>query len=295
MRVLVNRAGGAAAKAGDGLEDVLRAAFAAAGVTADLALLAPAALGDALKSAAATGGRIIVAGGDGTLASAAQALAGSGTELALLPLGTLNHFARDLGIPADLEAAAALAVHGLATGIDVANVNGHRFINNASIGLYPLMVRQRDTVRKRRGWPKWLATLPAFTYTLSRLPHHRLHIDMGRGDKPVVTPLLFIGNNLYSLDQGTVGSRKSLQAGQLSVYAVAHRSRKALLWFATRALFGRADLLADFVMLGDTVGLTVRSASGSIEIALDGEVRRLRSPLAFGIEPAALRVVVPSR
>jgi diacylglycerol kinase family enzyme len=294
LKVLVNREGGAAARAGDGLIETLRAAFAAADVVADIALLPSSAMAAALTSAAGKEPRIVVAGGDGTIACAAQVLGGTHTELAVLPLGTLNHFARDLGVPNDLTAAAALAAHGEAVGIDVGSVNEHRFINNASIGLYPLMVRQRDTVRKRRGWPKWLATLPAFTYTLSRLPDHRLRVNMGRGGKPIVTPLLFVGNNLYSLDRGTVGSRATLQDGELSVYAVAHRTRKALIWFATRALLGRADRLADFVMLGGGTDLTVSSAARSIEIALDGEVWRLLSPLHFTIEPAALRVVVPT-
>jgi diacylglycerol kinase family enzyme len=235
-----------------------------------------------------------VDGGDGTIASAAQIIAGTDVELALLPLGTFNHFARDLGIPTDLHEAAALAAHGMARGIDIGSVNGFRFVNNASIGLYPLMVRQREAVRKKRGWPKWLASFPAFWTALARLPHHRLRIDMGRVAKPLVTPLLFVGNNDYSLERGRIGSRASLEDGRLSVYAVAHESRAALIWFATRVLAGHADLAADFVVLGNCATLTVRAPSGSAEIALDGEVRRLSSPLHFDIEPAALKVVVPA-
>jgi diacylglycerol kinase family enzyme len=295
LKVLVNRERGTAARAGDALHEALQAAFAAAGITADIALLDAGAMTKAIETAAGTERRIVVAGGDGTIASAAQILAGRAIELALLPLGTFNHFARDLGIPTDLNEAAALAAHGEARGIDVGRVNGYRFVNNASIGLYPLMVRQRDAVRKRRGWPKWLATFPAFWTTLSRLPHHRLRVDMGRGEKPLVTPLLFVGNNDYSLERGRIGSRASLQDGHLSVYAVAHSSRAALIWFATRVLAGHVDLHADFVVLGDCPAIIVRSRSGSAEIALDGEVRRLSSPLQFDIEPAALRVVVPAR
>lgn len=293
LRVLVNREGGAAAKAGDGLRELLEVAFAAADTPIDLALLPARAMAAEIKSAIASEQRIVVAGGDGTIACAAQVLAGSKVELALLPLGTLNHFARDLGVPTNLEGAAALAAHGAAAAIDLGNVNGRRFINNVSIGLYPLMVRERDAVRERRGWPKWLATVPAFWAALSRLPHHRLRIDMGDGATPLVTPLLFVGNNLYSLETGTVGSRETLQDGRLAVYAVAHRSRTALLWFATRALIGHADRRVDFVMLGDCQTIDVATRGGSIEIALDGEVERLSSPLSFVIEPGALQVVVP--
>lgn len=292
LPVLINRNGGAAAKAGDGLSDTIVASFTAAGVRADISLLAPDEMTEAVKAASATAPRIAVAGGDGTMACAAQALHGCDTELALLPLGTFNHLARDLNIPNELDAAARLAAHGRAIAIDVGTVNGTRFVNNSSIGLYPEMVRERDAVRDRRKWPKWLATLPAAWDTLARLPHHRLRVNLGRGARPVVTPLLFVGNGIYSLDQGKVGCRGTLQGGKLGIYAVAHRSRAALIWFAARTLFGRADRRTDFVMLGESEDLTVDAHAHDIEIAMDGEVRRVTTPLQFRIERAALRVVV---
>jgi diacylglycerol kinase family enzyme len=224
----------------------------------------------------------------------AQALADhADVELALLPLGTLNHLARDLGIPSVLEEAAALAVTGKTAPVDVATVNDQRFVNNASIGLYPFMVRVREDARERAGLPKWLATLPATWAALSRLPHHRLRIDTGRGAKPLITSLLFIGNNRYALEAGSVGTRETLADGLLSVFAVAHRTRLGLIWFALRALFGQADRKADFVAIGECPELTVHSTGQSVEIALDGEVRRLRSPLKFAVAARALKIVVP--
>lgn len=293
LEVLVNRDGGAAARAGPGLHDSLAAAFAATGVPVDIRLLASDQIAEAIAAAATRGRRIVVAGGDGTISGAAQALCGTNVELALLPLGTLNHFARDLGIPNDLAAAAALAAHGRADAVDVGMLNGRAFINNASIGLYPLMVRERDAVRSRRGWPKWLATIPAFRDAIGRLPHHRLRIDMKGREKPLVTPLLFVGNNRYSLDRGTVGARSSLQDGQLSIFAVARRSRLGLIWFAARALLGQADRRTDFVMIGDSSEFVVRSGARAIHVALDGEVDRMTAPLRFAIAPRALKVVVP--
>lgn len=292
MTVIVNRNGGAAAKMGDALPKALEQAFAGAGTTADISLVEAKQIPDAIE-AAAKAGRVIVAGGDGTAAGAAQILAGRDTELGLLPLGTLNHLARDLGIPADLGEAADIAVNGRPAAIDVGEVNGQVFVNNASIGLYPLMVRKRDGLQRAKGWPKWLSTLPAAFAVLERLPHHRLRLDWGKGERMIVTPLLFVGNNVYSLDRGEVGKRDSLSAGKLSVYAVAHRRRAALIWFAMRALVGRAERSLDFETLGECETLTVRSSSGSIEIALDGELRRMDSPLEFRIRPGALTVVTP--
>lgn len=293
LPVIVNRGGGAASAAGDDLADQLKEAFESAGARADIRLVE----GDAIPAAIREGareGRVVVAGGDGTAASAAQALKGSGAALALLPLGTLNHLARDLGIPSDLKAAAALAATGTATPIDVGEVNGRRFVNNASIGLYPFLVDQRDAVQERRGWSKRLATLPAAWAALSRLPHHRLILETAAGRRKLDTPLLFVGNNRYAIEPGRIGTRASLTDGTLSVFAIAHRTRLALLWFAIRALFGFTDRKADFVAIGECRDLTVHSSTASIDIALDGEVLRLKMPLRFTLVEAALNIVAPA-
>jgi diacylglycerol kinase family enzyme len=290
--VLVNRAGGTAAAAGDRLQEQLDAAFAGTG--AEVRLIAPDEMPQAVREAAAAGKRIIVGGGDGTINCAAQALSDvANVEIGLLPLGTLNHLARDLAIPNELEEAAVLAVRGTATAVDVASVNGRRFVNNASVGLYPFMVRRRDDARERTGMPKWLATVPAAWAALARLPHHRVQIDMGEGPKPLVTSLLFVGNNRYELGGGSVGSRQTIDDGVLSVFAVAHRNRLALAWFALRTLLGRADRNRDFTAIGECTTLTVASTGRSIEIALDGEVLRLESPLTFRVERGALNIVAP--
>ena len=292
LHVIVNRNGGAAAKMGDMVAGVLEKAFAQAGATVRVAALDGKQIPEAIK-AVARSGRVIVAGGDGTAAGAAQILAGSDTELGLLPLGTLNHLARDIGIPVDLGEAAEVAANGQPVAIDVGEDTGQVFVNHASIGLDPLMVRKREGLRRAKGWPKWLSTLPAAFAALERLPHHRLRLDWGKGERAIVTPLLFVGNNVYSLDRGEVGKRNTLTDGKLSLYAVARRRRAALIWFAMRALVGRAERSLDFETLGECETLTVSSSSGSIEIALDGELRRMDSPLEFHIRAGALTVITP--
>jgi len=257
-------------------------------------MLRGAELDGAVRELAGQAGRIVVAGGDGTVSSAARALAGTDVELALLPLGTLNHLARDLGIPSDLEAAARIAAQGASIQIDIGEVNGVGFVNNASIGLYPAMVRRRDARRRSSSLPKWLAALPASWDVLARIRHHRLRVDMGEGERPLVTPLLFIGNNEYSLEAGSLGSRRSLQDGRLWIFAVTRRRRLPLIWLALRMLLGKVDRNSDFVAIGDCRSISVRSPAGTIEIALDGEVEHLASPLQFRIIPATLRVVVPA-
>ncbi len=219
LPVIVNRGGGAASAAGHDLADQLKVAFGNAGVNADIRLLDGDAIAAALREVALQG-RVVIAGGGGTAACAAQALKESNAVLALMPLGTLNHLARDLGIPADMEAAAHLAATGGVVAIDVGEVNGRRFVNNASIGVYPFFVGRREGVHERLGWSKRLATIPAAWAALSRLPHHRLLIETPDGQRRLDTSLLFVGNNRYTLEPGEIGTRASLIDGTLSVFAV---------------------------------------------------------------------------
>ncbi|MBV9842700.1 MAG: hypothetical protein JOY99_14400 [Sphingomonadaceae bacterium] len=295
LPVLVNRAGGAAAAAGERLQPDIEAAFEKAGTRAQVRLLSGGEIAAAVREAAGRCERIAVAGGDGSLSCAAGALADlpDASALAILPLGTLNHLARDLGIPADLAEAAALAAHGSPRAIDVGRVNDHVFVNNASIGLYPLMVRNRDAARERHGLPKWLATLPAAWTALRRLPHHRLRLHIAGRERAVVTPLLFVGNNDYSLDAGTLGRRESLEDGRLSVFAVGRQTRRGLIWFAARTLAGRVDRHEDFETLGNLTTMDVRGHGSDVRIAIDGEVMHLAFPLAFSVAPKALRVIAP--
>ncbi len=274
----------------------LEEAFAAAGARADVRVLGCDTLADAIRAAARGGAeRIAIGGGDGTQSCAAGVLAGleDAPALAVLPLGTLNHLARDLGVPADLAGAARLAVTGSVRAIDIASLNDRSFINNASIGLYPQMVAEREAVRERHGIPKWLATIPAAGATLRRLPHHRLRLRLDGDERRAATPLLFVGNNGYRLDAGRLGTRGSLSDGTLSVYAVTRRSRTRLLWFAIRALAGRADPERDFDALGECATLVVNGRGGRVRVGIDGEVEHMAFPLRFAIRPGALRVVAP--
>ena len=290
--VLVNAGGGAAAAAGDALREQVTSAFGAAGLTVALELVEGAAMAERVSSFVERD-LVVVGGGDGTLGCAASALAGRRAALGILPLGTRNHLARELGIPLDLPGAAKLIAERPERRIDLAEVNGHTFINNASVGFYPELVERRDEQRERRGWPKWLAVLPATAAALARLRHHRLRLSYPGARQEVVTPMLFIGNNRYALDRGRVGQRETLEDGKLSVYAVASHRRLALVGFALRTLLGGADEDRDFATVAEVESLVVAGRSRVIEIALDGEVLTLPMPLRFATRPGALRVIAP--
>ncbi len=128
---------------------------------------------------------------------------------------------------------------------------------------------------------------------LRRVRHRRLRVEVDGATQTIRTPLLFVGNNLYSLERGTIGRRKALDEGRLSLFAVAARSRLGALGFALKTLAGRADLHQDFAAVETCRTITVSAHADHIHVALDGEVHRLTAPLRFRIRPGALRVIAP--
>ena len=289
--VVVNRGGGAASRAGGALVEQIEAAFATAGLTAEVHVVDGAELTETITRLASKGA-VAIGGGDGTQGCAAAILSKAGATHGVLPLGTRNNLARQLGIPLDLESAVKVIADGHSKKIDLSDVNGRTFINNASIGLYPRMVEIREGVQQR-GLPKWLAKLPAAWTVLKNLTHRRYRLILDDAAQPVVTPLLFVGNNVYSLDPGKVGTRDALDDGKLSVFAVAKITRLGLVGFALRTLIGKSDAERDFAAIGTCKTLTVKTRRNHISIALDGEVMKLATPLKFMIRPTALEILVP--
>ena len=229
---LLNAAAGAAShKGADGLRAELAAALDALDVVAELKfcggselkLLAEAAL----KSAKAGEiDAVVVGGGDGSIRTVAGVLAGSDVPLGILPLGTLNHFAKDLGIPLHLGEAAEVIAKGAQRAVDLAEVNGETFINNSSIGIYPYMVLDRERRRAHHKLAKWMAMVPALFRAARHFPRRRLALSAEGWTRPYRTPCLLIGNNEYGVEFPTLGRRHHLDQGKLSVYVV--KQRRAL-------------------------------------------------------------------
>jgi len=269
------------------------AALSAVGIAAKVEAVDGDAIGDRAEAAVKGGAKlVIVGGGDGSVSSAAQALAGSDATLGILPLGTLNHLARDLGIPATLQESVKVVASGKARRIDVAEVNGRTFVNNAAIGLYPLMVVDRETQQDRLGRSKRLAMLVASLRTLMRFHHQRLTLSIDGGEARVDTPLLFVGNNDYKLAFPAAGQRDKLDDGELCVMVMRKKGVPGFLAAVARALLGipRAD---DMVRIDGVKQLKVDSARSTITLALDGETLAMKPPLIFRIRPGALGVITP--
>jgi YegS/Rv2252/BmrU family lipid kinase len=290
--VLHNRGGGAVA-ADAGIADKVTRALEAAGVEAEIELIDGGDCAVRCRTVSERGDALlVVGGGDGTIGAAASALVGTETILGILPLGTLNHFARDLGIPTDLGEAAKLIAERTDRRVDVAEMNERIFINNSAIGLYPLMVLDRDLQRKRFGRSKRLAMIVASLRTLARFNHQRLILTVNDEKERVDTPLLFVGNNDYRMDLGAPGQRETLEEGRLSVFVMRKKTRRGLIAASLRALLdrSRAD---DMVQIDNVERLRVSSHRSALPVSLDGEVVRAAPPLEYKIRKKALRVIAP--
>ena len=242
--------------------------------------------------ARAVGGLVVGGGGDGTISAVAAALVGTDTALGVLPLGTLNHFAKDLGIPLELEKAVETLFTGKIARVDIGEVNGRIFLNNSSIGFYPRIVQVR-TCEQRRGRSKWVAFAQAAAHVVqqSRTLHVELHED-SRQLQSYDTPFVFIGNNRYAVAGLEIGTRAILDGGKLWVCAAPNAGRLKLFALALEALLGfvRDADLSTF----ETEQTEVHMHRDHVQVATDGEVNVMRTPLHYRSRPGALRVVVPS-
>jgi diacylglycerol kinase family enzyme len=235
---------------------------------------------------------VVAGGGDGTVNAVATELVGTDKTLGVLPLGTLNHFAKDLNIPLDLAGAARNLIAGEAVKVDVGEVNERIFINNSSLGLYPSIVRHREKQQERLGRGKWFAAAWATLEVFRRYPLFSVRLSAGGQEFRRRTPFVFIGNNEYQMDTFNLGARSCLDAGQLSLHLTRDIGRWGLLRLATSALFGRLRESKDFDALC-TKEVWIETRRTRLRVATDGEVNLMRSPLHYRVRPGALRVIVP--
>ncbi len=235
---------------------------------------------------------IVAAGGDGTINAVAAAISETGKTLGVLPFGTLNHFSKDLNIPAELEESVRIIAENNTANIDIGEVNGQIFINNSSIGLYPQIVRRRERQQHRLGRGKWSAAFWAAIAVLRRYPFLLIKLTIDGKELTRKTPFVFVGNNEYEMDSFNIGGRKCLDAGNLSVYVLHRTGRMGLVRLVLRSVFGRLRQAKDFETFC-TDEITIETRHKKLLVAFDGEVKSMETPLRYRIRPNALRVIVP--
>jgi len=251
----------------------------------------PATLADRVRAAIADGARrILVAGGDGSISSAAGAIAGTGIELAILPCGTLNHLARDLSLPLNLEEAAQVAKTGRSVAVDAAVVNDRIFLNTSSVGAYVSFVRARERLERRLGYH--IGSLVAGVQLLVHMPTFRVTLEVEQVTREYITPLVFIGVGERELRLPTLGSRVADGKTGLHVMVVRRRSgaRTVALGLAAAArgveAVSRTPALDAFLVDSCRIDRRARSVS------IDGEIVQMRPPLRYRHVPGHLKVVV---
>jgi diacylglycerol kinase family enzyme len=274
-----------------GNADAAREALGKAGL--ELEAVQPGEMVKRLKQAVDQGEkRILVAGGDGTIAAAASLVAKTDVELAVLPGGTLNHFAKDHGIPTDLDKAAIAAENGPVVGADLGYVNDCVFLNTTSLGAYVTFVRERERLEKHLGYS--IASVVAFAKMLSEIRTFSVTLEVEGKKKSYRASLVFIGVGERELKLPTLGNR--VKDGNRKLHVMIVQGRKPARLFAL-ALAGitkgrqQAQKLPDFDnFLVDNCRIDLTRPSTTI--GLDGELKRLRTPLDYRIERDALRLVV---
>jgi diacylglycerol kinase family enzyme len=291
VAVVLNRGAGADTTGADG--NRIATLFADRGREATIFPVRPgSSIAREVQAVLDGGCRVLAAGGgDGTVSAAAGVLVGGDVPMGVLPLGTLNHFAKDLGLPLGLEDAVAVVAQGAARRVDVGEVNGRIFLNNASLGVYPRIVELRGRYAGR-GRAKWLAALWAALTVLRRRPF--LDVRIRAEDEVIVrrTPFVFVGNNEYRMAGVHGASRESLTGAELALYVMDAAHRPSLVRLGWEVFWHGPERVRELDLLR-VAEAVVETPRRDLRIALDGEVVVLASPLEFRSRPGALRVVAP--
>jgi diacylglycerol kinase family enzyme len=251
----------------------------------------------AQQAANARPGVLAAAGGDGTLNVVASAALARGLPFAVIPLGTFNYFARDLGIPLDPAAAARIIAEGHVRLVPVGRVNGKLFINNASIGLYRRLIERREQHKRRFGRNRLVALLSGLATLLREHGSYRLRLEIDGRGSTLSTPTVFFGRNTLQMEQLGLDEALCVARGELAVLAPREVGRLELLGLALRGALARLETAEN---LRQHCALTARidwidGRPRRIRVAVDGELVDCTLPLVVEAVPDALRVIVPAQ
>ena len=272
----------------------IRTTLEGAGHTVDIEVMKGDGVEAALDAAKACACDVVmVGGGDGTISAAAARLKDTGKALAILPAGTMNLFARSLGIPLQLEEALAALAEGRMRDVDVASANGRVFVHQFSVGLHAKLIRlrERQTFRSRIG--KIWASLRAGSTAFFRPPRMRMELDIDGTASTVATAGIGISNNIFG--EGHIPYTDTPDGGVLGVYVTRARRRRDLAFFVLNVALGRwrdNDKVA--IHRAREVELTVLAGDERFGCAIDGELCDMERVTRLRVHPACLKVLVPA-
>lgn len=237
-------------------------------------------------------GVIVVAGGDGTLNAVATHVLEHPIPIAVIPLGTFNYVARYLNIPFDILEAAALVVHGKPQQVHVGRINEHIYLNNASLGLYPLFIKKRELYNRYLGRFPFNAYASGFDVLIRDRKELKLQLDIDQIRFPVKTSLLFFGNNQLQLEELNLKVAKEVEQGKVAGVLLAKSDKPSIFKALYRVIRGELEQAEDvYIFSGNDVKISL--ARKNITVAIDGEIVTMQSPLHFSVQKSALTLLVP--
>jgi len=304
LKFVINAAAGSSDA--DAKGEIIEAALQAAGRRGELLYCRPAELALVAQKAAATAladrSAVIAVGGDGTLNTVAQAAHATGCAMGVVPQGTFNYFARTHGIPADPAEAVAALLRSQPAPVQVAGINDHVFLVNASLGLYPDLLEDREAYKARFGRSRWVAFLAAGATLFRAQRRLRLHIETGGAVRELQTLTLFVGNNRLQLEQFGAEPEDTLAGtpGEGSIAALMLRpigslSLIRLMLHGAMGTLGEAQSVERFEFHHMVVSPTLAPGQRYVKVAFDGEVTRMRAPLDFRVLAKPLYLLMPRR
>lgn len=256
----------------------------------------PRDLPDLARRAAERGPCILAAaGGDGTLNAVAEVAWERDLPLGVIPLGTFNYFARDLGIPKDPAAAARVLAEGRPQRVAAGFVNGRIFLNNASFGLYRRLIEERETHKRRFGRRRLVALFSALATLLQRHRAYHLHLEVNGQPVEFSTLSVFFGRNALQLERLGLDEALCVARGELAVLAPREVGRLRMLGLLLHGALGQLETATD-LRQGCARRVEIKRLYGSgrrIKVAIDGEVVEFSLPLVVESVPNALCMMVP--
>lgn len=304
LQFVINAAAGSSDA--DTRREVIETALRTGGRRGELLFAVPSALARVAHEAAARanelGTAVVAVGGDGTLNTVAQAAHAVGCAMGVVPQGTFNYFARAHGIPADPVQAVRLLLRSSPVPVQVAGVNDRIFLVNASLGLYPELLEDRETYKARFGRSRWVAFWAASATLLRAQRQLRLHIEQGASVRDVRSLTLFVGNNRLQLEHLGVRPQQRHDGGPTHARITALMLRPIgtlamirLMLHGAMGTLGEAQSVERFEFEHMVVRPTLMRGRRGVKIAFDGEVTTMRAPLEFRVLPRPLYLLMPRR
>lgn len=253
----------------------------------------PSTAQHAVACARAEQGVVVAAGGDGTLNAVSQAVLGSGLPFGILPQGTFNYFGRTYGISQDTETALKCLLDAVIQPVHVGSLNDNVFLVNASLGLYPTLLEDREAWKQRFGRSRLVALWAALA-TLMRA-HRQLDItlDYAESQRRLRTPTLVVGNNALQLEHIGIDHVDDIEQGRLVAMTARELGTLDLYGLLLRGLLSSMGEAENMISFGFET-MTVRfGRRRRIKVAMDGEIIWLRTPLVFRVAPDRLPLLVP--